>query len=158
MLTTDVYRSFGERGLARGASGFAARPLMPVSFTARMATRAASSSLIPSVREAGLYVPAAKEKDTWMTSFLKDLAAVRDAAWLGVMRRGAARRGAAAAARDALTASVALVARSAGAPFAAPLRPRPRRAWQLLTRRACCARARAGRRVRRGGQDPHGAD
>jgi hypothetical protein len=75
MMSTDLYRS---AAVMPAATGFAARPFAPT-FTARVAARAACSSgfAAASVRESGLYIPAAKEKDTWMTGFLKDLAAVR---------------------------------------------------------------------------------
>jgi hypothetical protein len=88
MLSQEAYV---QAALSR--SSFAARPMLPAAtFTSRMAGRAAGGFAASSVREAGLYVPAAKEKDTWMQGFLKDLAAVRAATRCGA-RPGAARRG-----------------------------------------------------------------
>ena len=75
MQSRDFYVSSAASALMRGASA-APRSAVPLTFTSRVASRA-PAFMPASVREARLYVPAAKEEKSWMEGFLKDLAAVR---------------------------------------------------------------------------------
>jgi hypothetical protein len=78
MQSRDFYVSSAASALMRGASA-APRSAAPVTFTSRVVSRA-PAFMPASVREARLYVPAAKEEKSWMEGFLKDLAAVRGVA------------------------------------------------------------------------------